>query len=51
MVYRLSSIVLIYGTGATGGSPPIPDEKRTLINTDASHRRLTLMIFHLFLSA
>ncbi len=48
MVYRLSSIVFIFGTGTTGGSPPIPDEKRTLIDTDASHHRLTLMIFQIF---
>ncbi len=27
------------------GGSPIPDEKRTLIDTDASHRRFTLMIF------
>ncbi len=45
MVYRLSSIVFIYGTGATGGGSPLPDEKRTLIDTDASRRRFAQMIF------
>ncbi len=38
----------IYGTGATNRGSPITDEKRTLIDTDASHRRLTLMIFIYF---
>ncbi len=32
----------------TNSGSPITDEKRTLIDTDASHRRLTLMIFQIF---
>ncbi len=31
-----------------GGSPRIADEKRTLIDTDASQHRFTLMIFQVF---
>ncbi len=30
------------------GGSPITDEKRTLIDTDASHRRFALMIFIYF---
>ncbi len=50
-LYGLSSIVhrLYFRNRRHGRQPADTDEKRTLINTDASHRRFAQMIFQIFI--